>query len=213
MTGSADAWAAIRYGLSVLMVVTVPPAFLWWLVIHPLAPWLRRFGAKPTLTAMTALFVLTGVGLFQFRQLLVGRDLGWHPGLFAVGVVVYAISVRVELRTRRHLKFRTLAGVPELAGESELLLNRGIYSEIRHPRYLAVLIGLLSYALMINYTGLYYLAVGALPGIAIIVALEEKELIGRFGDAYLDYRARVPAILPGNVGFLQEKEDDNGAGP
>lgn len=206
MTGSSEIWGAIRYGLSVLMVITVPPAFLWWYVIHPLAPRLRRFGAKPTLTAMAVLFAVMAVALYQFRGALVGRDLGWNPGLFAVGVVVYAICLRVELRTRRHLKFRTLAGVPELAGESDVLLNRGIYAEIRHPRYLAVLLGLLSYALMINYTGLYYLTIGALPGIAIIVSLEEKELIGRFGDAYLEYRARVPAIVPKTAGFLQEKE-------
>ena len=196
-----------------MMVITVPPAFFWWLVIHPLAPWLRRFGAKPTLTAMAVLFALTAVGLFYLRSDLVGRDLAWHPGLFAAGVVVYAICLRIELRTRRHLKFRTLAGVPELAGESDVLLHRGIYSEIRHPRYLAVLLGLLSYALMINYTGLYYLTAAALPGIAIIVALEEKELVGRFGDAYLDYRARVPAILPRNVGFLKETEEDDVGAP
>lgn len=201
---SVDAWDSIRYGLTVLMVITAPPAFAWWLIIHPLAPRLRRLGARPTLLAMAVLYFLMAVGLFSVRNVLVGRDLGWDPGLFAVGVVLYAISLRVELRTRRHLKFRTLAGVPELAGESDLLLQEGIYADIRHPRYLAVLVGLMSYALMVNYTGLYFVALAALPAIALIVALEERELTDRFGDAYVEYKRRVPAFLPRNLHFLRE---------
>ena len=206
---SGSVWDSIRYGLTVLMVITVPPAFLWWFIIHPLAPRLRRFGAPVALTGMAVVFFATAGALYAVRGFLVGRDLGWDPGLFAVGVVLYAISVRVELRTRRHLKFRTLAGVPELAGETELL-DQGIYAEIRHPRYLAVLIGLMSYALMINYTGLYFIALAALPGIALIIALEERELTDRFGDAYLEYKRRVPAFLPRSLGFL--REPDGGAG-
>ena len=142
------------------------------------------------------------------RSVLVGRDLGWDPRVFAVGVVLYAISVRVELRTRRHLKFRTLAGVPELEGEADVLLHEGIYADVRHPRYLAVLVGLMSYALMINYTGLYFVAVAALPGIALIVAFEERELTERFGQAYLDYKQRVPAFLPRNLQFLREPSEE-----
>ena len=201
-------WDSIRYGLTVLMVITVPPAFAWWLIIHPLAPRLRRFGTRPTLFAMAVLFLLMAAGLFAVRSVLVGRDLGWDPRVFAVGVVLYAISVRVELRTRRHLKFRTLAGVPELEGEADVLLHEGIYADVRHPRYLAVLVGLMSYALMINYTGLYFVAVAALPGIALIVALEERELTDRFGQAYLDYKRRVPAFLPRNLQFLREPSEE-----
>lgn len=201
-------WDSIRYGLTVLMVITVPPAFAWWLIIHPLAPRLRSLGTRPTLIGMSALYFFMAAALYTVRSVLVGRDLGWDPGLFAIGVVLYAISVRVELRTRRHLKFRTLAGVPELAGETDLLLQEGIYADVRHPRYLAVLIGLMSYALMINYTSLYYVAIAALPAIALIVALEERELSDRFGQAYLEYKQRVPAFLPRNLRFLQERPEE-----
>ncbi|NNF25928.1 MAG: isoprenylcysteine carboxylmethyltransferase family protein [Gemmatimonadetes bacterium] len=201
-------WDSIRYGLTVLMVITVPPAFAWWLIIHPLAPRLRSLGTRPTLIGMSALYFFMAAALYTVRSVLVGRDLGWDPGLFAIGVVLYAISVQVELRTRRHLKFRTLAGVPELAGETDLLLQEGIYSDVRHPRYLAVLIGLMSYALMINYTSLYYVAIAALPAIALVVALEERELSDRFGQAYLEYKQRVPAFLPRNLRFLQERPEE-----
>ncbi|NNM32646.1 MAG: isoprenylcysteine carboxylmethyltransferase family protein [Gemmatimonadetes bacterium] len=201
-------WDSIRYGLTVLMVITVPPAFAWWLIIHPLAPRLRSLGTRPTLIGMSALYFFMAAALYTVRSVLVGRDLGWDPGLFGIGVVLYAISVRVELRTRRHLKFRTLAGVPELAGETDLLLQEGIYSDVRHPRYLAVLIGLMSYALMINYTSLYYVAIAALPAIALVVALEERELSDRFGQAYLEYKQRVPAFLPRNLRFLQERPEE-----
>ena len=206
-----DFWDTIRYGLAVLMVITVPPAFLWWLIIHPLAPRLRRFGPGPTFTALTPVLLLACYGLYLVRRPLVGSDLGWRPPVFAIGVVLYAMSIRVELRTRRHLKFGILAGVPELAPERGRLLTEGIYSEMRHPRYLAVLLGLLAYALMINYSGLYVLFGFSIVAVAVVIALEEKELADRFGDEYLRYKARVPAIIPRSGDFLREPPSEEDA--
>jgi len=199
-----DFWSTLRYGLAVLMVMTVPPAFLWWLIVHPLAPRLRRVGLRRTFAVLILIFLLSCYGLYLVRRPLVGTDLGWRPLVFAIGVVVYATSIRVELRTRRHLQFRILAGVPELSSDPGRLLTEGIYSEMRHPRYLAVLLGLLAYALMINYSGLYVLFAVSIVGVAVIISLEEKELSDRFGEEYLRYKARVPAIFPRNADFLRE---------
>lgn len=187
---------AVRYGLTVLMVITVPPAFLYWLIIHPLAGRLRRFGPAPTLAVLVPALLACCLALFTVREHLVGTDLGWSPALFAVGVVLYAISVRIELRVREHLHFRILAGLPELGPDPGTLLTQGIYGELRHPRYLSVLIGLFAYALMVNYAGLYALALLSVGGIALIVYLEERELAERFGAAWAAYRSRVPAVIP-----------------
>ncbi|NNF28657.1 MAG: isoprenylcysteine carboxylmethyltransferase family protein, partial [Gemmatimonadetes bacterium] len=41
-----------------------------------------------------------------------------------------------------------------------------------------------------------------------VVALEERELSDRFGQAYLEYKQRVPAFLPRNLRFLQERPEE-----
>ena len=72
------------------------------------------------------------------------------------------------------------------------LLTEGVYSRVRHPRYVAVLIGLISVALFSNYLALYLLLPIGAAGLYVIVRLEERELLERFGDEYETYRDRVP---------------------
>ncbi|MCP4899328.1 MAG: isoprenylcysteine carboxylmethyltransferase family protein, partial [bacterium] len=102
------------------------------------------------------------------------------------------------IKRRRHLTTRILAGIPELSrsGEPGVLLTEGIYSRIRHPRYVEVMTGVLAYALFANYIGLYYLTVATLPTLLLIVIIEEHELRQRFGDEYTDYCSRVPRFIP-----------------
>ena len=50
-------------------------------------------------------------------------------------------SVRIEIACRKHLKFKTLVGAPELArdGKGGELPSEGIYGRVRHPRYVGVI--------------------------------------------------------------------------
>jgi protein-S-isoprenylcysteine O-methyltransferase Ste14 len=50
-------------------------------------------------------------------------------------------------------------------------------------------------ALIANYLVLYLVVALLLPGIYVIVRLEEKELRDRFGLAYDEYSRRVPRFL------------------
>ena len=51
-------------------------------------------------------------------------------------------------------------------------------------------------ALIANYLALYLIVALWLPGIYVIVLIEEKELRDRFGAAYDDYCRRVPRFIP-----------------
>lgn len=188
---------AARYVLSVLTVITLPPALIWWYLVHPFVGFWRRVGPAGTIVTMIVLFLVGMAGLFAVRDLLVGRDLGFSWLLTCGAVVLVAASVTIAVRRRRHLTTRILAGVPELeGGGGGELLTDGIYGVVRHPRYVEVALGTLGYALFANYVGVYVVALLTLPTLHGIVLLEERELEDRFGQAYRDYAARVPRYLP-----------------
>jgi protein-S-isoprenylcysteine O-methyltransferase Ste14 len=190
--------ATARYVLAVLLVISLPPAVFWWILIHPFVGFWRHLGVAATLWINGILMVGGFVGLWVARDTLVGRDLGGHPALVVAGVICLAISIRIALKRRRHLTFRILSGVPELQrdGKGGALLTEGPYAVMRHPRYVEVVVGTLGYALLANHTGAYVVTLAMVPLLHLVVLIEERELVARFGDAYLEYAARVPRYLP-----------------
>jgi protein-S-isoprenylcysteine O-methyltransferase Ste14 len=67
---------------------------------------------------------------------------------------------------------------------------------VRHPRYLSAGIGLLAEALIVNYVGFYIFLLLVVPPGCLMLVLEERELVDRFGDAYRKYQRDVPCIFP-----------------
>ena len=187
-----------RMILGVLLVVSLPPAVLFWLVIHPFAGVWRKLGLPTTYTITAVLSVLIGLLFFRARTTIMGPDLGTNWGLFLVGCLLYLVSARISVLTRRQLDNRTFIGVPEISWEESkgVLLQEGIYGVVRHPRYLAVMIGIAGYTLVVNYFGLYLLYLGSMSALPVVVILEERELAHRFGGEYSEYRSRVPALIP-----------------
>ena len=103
----------------------------------------------------------------------------------------------LELQYWKQLSISTLVGIPELSQQPKgRLLREGIYGMVRHPRYLSAGIGIIVNALIVNHVGLYILILLALPPGYLMLVLEERELIDRFGDAYLEYKRDVPRLIP-----------------
>ena len=89
-------------------------------------------------------------------------------------------------------------GVPELSCSDggQTLLREGIYRVVRYPVCLTAAIAGISFALVVNYVGVYILFVSALPVLYIITILEERELIARFGEEYRRYQREIPRLIP-----------------
>jgi protein-S-isoprenylcysteine O-methyltransferase Ste14 len=180
------------------VVTFLPPGLVWWFLVHPFVRFWRRLGPRVTLTIMGALGVGGVAALLPFRAAILGRDLGTSPVLLGVGAVLLLASWWIALLRRRHLTARILAGVPELDGEgsSGTLLTEGIYARMRHPRYVEVALGTLAWACFANFVGAWVVALGTIPVLHLIVLLEERELVDRFGAQYRTYSASVPRYLP-----------------
>lgn len=81
----------------------------------------------------------------------------------------------------------------ESLAENEPLIVAGLHRYVRHPLYSAAFLILWGaawtpFGLMTAIYGSVYLLIGT--------ALEERRLLARYGDAYADYKARVPAFVP-----------------
>ena len=189
---------SIRYFVAVLVLVSLPPGLLLWFVIHPMAGFWRKLGAGWTYAILGLPVVGMMVGLYALRARLVSTDFGTSIPLMALGAICAAFGITIAVKRRKYLTMAILAGIPELSrgGEKGKLLTEGIYGRIRHPRYVEALLGVLGYALITNYLGMYIMFALTVPAIYFIVVLEERELRDRFGSAYEEYSGRVPRFFP-----------------
>lgn len=189
--------AHLRYFLGVAMMVVIPLGVLYWLIIHPWARWWRRWGPVRTYCAVLPVLAALGVLLFRVRGQLLGADLGTNWNLIGIALIVSCLDTWLEFQYWRQLSISTLVGIPELSQRRKgALLRNGIYGVVRHPRYLSAGIGLMASFLIVNYAGLYVLAVSVVvPGYLALI-LEERELVDRFGDAYRQYQRDVPQLIP-----------------
>jgi protein-S-isoprenylcysteine O-methyltransferase Ste14 len=189
----------IRYLLGVLNLVILPPGLLFWFLIHPWAGWWRTLGPIRTYLIVVSTSVAFGVLLFRFRGELLGVDLGTNGRLIAIALALYGGMTWLEFQYWRHLTIATMVGIPELSSTEHRkgrLLQDGIYRAVRHPRYLSAGVGIVANALFINYAGLYVLILLLVPVGYAMIALEERELIDRFGEEYRKYQREVPRLLP-----------------
>ena len=189
--------ASIRYVLALIWLLALP-VFLFWIGLHPFVRFWRRMGLAATYLLLLAGCAAVSLLLFAWRDALLAVEFGTHPALWAATAVLYLAAAAVEVQARRHLRPRILVGVPELKGEAGPtdLLDQGIYARIRHPRYVGITLGYLSSACLANYLFLWAAVPVLLLAIHTIVLMEERELVLRFGDAYVEYMRAVPRYLP-----------------
>ena len=189
---------AFRYYLALLVVMGVPGALAFWFSIHPFVTFWRKAGVRQTYIVHVGLLVVVAASVFRLRKTLLASEFGTQPILAAVAVGAYSLAFAVALRRRKGLSKQQLIGLPELAPArtDSRLVTEGIYSRVRHPRYLELLLSLLGHALLTNYLAVYVALGVCLTAFPVIIWMEEKELRRRFGKDYELYCARVPRLIP-----------------
>ncbi|MFQ5806914.1 MAG: methyltransferase family protein [Phycisphaerae bacterium] len=116
-----------------------------------------------------------------------GRGVGWL--IFAIFYVAYTLSSLVLMRRGR-------GAYVEFDPPKELVAT-GPFRWCRNPIAACVLGMILGEALAFCSTGIFLLFLVGLPLAHLqVVLLEEPRLEKRFGQTYIDYRARVPRWIP-----------------
>lgn len=191
---------AAGYWLAAFMLAVFPAAVLYWLLIHPFAPFWRRLGRPLAYTVVTVVCLGVAWGIFQFHGAMLAVRWPFSWWLAGLGVVLYGAAIWFEVQCRRHLKVSTLVGAPELGDAPGKLLTEGIYRRLRHPRYTSVILGVTGWACFLNYPAIWLLAAAVVPAFWLVILLEERELVERFGAAYEEYRRQVPnRLVPGRI--------------
>jgi len=187
-----------RYYLTILVLVSVPGAVLFWFAIHPFAGFWRRAGVGSAYVAGFGVMIVVGALLFLLRRPLMAVDFGSSWATAGPGIALLVVSAVMRQMWQRQLKLATLFGLPELAPQKypPKLLTEGIYARVRHPRYLEYSLGAIGLALVCNNAAAYGAVLLTLAGMAVLIPMEERELVARFGPAYEEYRRRVPALVP-----------------
>jgi protein-S-isoprenylcysteine O-methyltransferase Ste14 len=125
--------------------------------------------------------------------------LGWrwlprHSIAFILGTAILIASSVLAISARRHLG-QYWSGTIGMKEEHQLIRS-GPYAFVRHPIYTGFLGGMIGTAI----------ALGELRGVLAVIVLlvaylrkirvEEKRLVQRFGESYIQYRKEVRMLVP-----------------
>ncbi len=113
-----------------------------------------------------------------------------------VGIVLLVISVPMVVWTI--IRFIRTKGTPIPFNPPPSMVADGLYGIVRNPMHLGWTIVLIGLAVLLQtFTSLViFIPLFLLVHIIYIKFVEEKELEKKFGQAYLDYKKRVPMWLP-----------------
>jgi protein-S-isoprenylcysteine O-methyltransferase Ste14 len=171
-----------------------PAIPLFWTPVHFAPGFFRRLGL---FTYIMPLFTWLPVAylVFQNRAVLMQYKIDLPLIVNAIGVVLFILGTLLHIWTAKLLGILGIIGVPEVFSRvKENLVAAGPFSIVRHPTYLA-------HTLM--FSGVFLItgvkAVGVLTAMdlivinIIVIPLEERELLRRFGDEYQEYKENVPS--------------------
>ncbi len=138
-------------------------------------------------------FILFYSALIPSFPILVPSEL-----LTYIGFVLAGIGTMIAIKSFKGQSLSRFLGMEphDDLEVKELLTTLGPYEWVRHPLYAGLILVFLGFFLYLPHlTSLIHLLalLGYLP---FGIYFEEKKLLAQYGQAYVDYRSKVPALFP-----------------
>ena len=137
------------------------------------------------------LFISYFIYFFFPLPLPISNLLPWN---YSVSILV-AIIIAIPAFTLMGLGVRA-AGEETFRPKKEHKLYGGIYNKIRHPQSLGEVWTGIILGLILNSTFLLLYSFLWFPVFYYMVVVEERDLILRYGESYVEYKNRVGMFIP-----------------
>jgi protein-S-isoprenylcysteine O-methyltransferase Ste14 len=170
------------------------PIPLYWFVMHPQVHYWRKHRSAGYTVGLLFSWLPVTILLIIFHRRLFRAT---RPALWEIGAGLSLIILEVWIfsRVKKDLGTERLIGQTELSGGGEIV-HGGIYSRIRHPRYIGSFLAILGACFLAGTGPMWMIAAAWLVLTRIAIMLEERELSNRFGASYAEYCRRVPRFIP-----------------
>lgn len=167
-----------------------------------------RFGVERGRQVGDALGILSGWGMFVYwvgiwvsPQSRFTIPFG-SSTLRLVGSEVKAAHLVVSMLFLAPAFYLGFAGVKELGlrvSETHrpvAVVETGVYAHVRHPQYLGGFLAHIGASVLLSARDSLLLSPVVLVLLYLICRKEEAELVNEFGEEYIEYKKRVPMLIP-----------------
>lgn len=131
--------------------------------------------------------------VFLVFSVIIGYVTGflWVPFysvlMVPVGMVIFLVGIIVHYMAHREHKQSHVSSYLV-----EKIVTSGIYSKVRHPGYLGVILMYVGFAVIFGASFIVYIVAIFFIVLLVLTAMEEeKVLLERFGEEYKEYMRRV----------------------
>ena len=110
------------------------------------------------------------------------------------GLLIAAVGIFVIKRAFRN--YNTLGFIGLKKEESQELKTTGLQAKIRHPLYSGTILLFIGYVLFNPMLTSLVVLLALIVYLPFGIYWEEKKLIATYGNDYLEYKQKVPALFP-----------------
>jgi protein-S-isoprenylcysteine O-methyltransferase Ste14 len=182
--------------LAVATIMFWPVIPLFWIPVHFATSFFRKLGfltyLMPVITWLPWMYLI-----YQNRVFLLNFKINFPVVLNIVGIPLLILGLLLHIWTARLLGIWGIIGLPEISTKiKENLVTGGPFSLVRHPTYSAHTLIFSGIFLITRVTAIGIITLLDFIVIStIIIPLEEKELLRRFGEEYALYKKKVPSRI------------------
>jgi protein-S-isoprenylcysteine O-methyltransferase Ste14 len=168
--------------------------------VHGLSAFFKKLGILTYITPLITWLPIAYL-IYANQDMLLRHTVYLPLPVRVIGWIMFILGMLLQLWTLKLLRGWGLIGLPEVTTFVKgRIIMTGPFSVIRHPTYLSHTV---MYAGVFLITGFVVVGIITLLDIVVIntlvIPLEDRELIERFGEEYRRYKDRVPAFFPGTA--------------